>query len=126
MAGQVININAVPVGKITGREIRDIYNKENTGEAGLSLRITDVMPGEVTYPGHIHKENQEIIVILSGKGDIKIGDTVFPLKTNDAIFIPGGESHLIRNTGADVMRMVCTFSTCDMAADLISDDTIDF
>jgi len=126
MAGQVININDVPVGKITGREIRDIFNKENTGDAGLSLRITDVMPGEVTYPGHLHRESQEIIIILSGTGDIKIGDTVFPLKANDAIFIPEGESHLIRNTGDDAMRMVCTFSTGDMAADLASDDSIDF
>jgi len=126
MAGQVINIDDVPVGKITGREIRDIYNKENTGEAGLSLRVTDVMPGETTYPAHIHRENEEIIFILSGTGDIKIGDTVFPLKPNDAIFIPGGESHIIRNTGDDAMRMVCTFSTCDMAADLESDDSLDF
>jgi len=126
MAGQVININDVPVGKITGREIRNIFNKENTGDAGISLRITDVMPGKVTYPGHLHRESQEIITILSGTGDIKIGDTVFPLKANDAIFIPEGESHLIRNTGDNVMRMVCTFSTCDTASDLESDDSIDF
>jgi len=126
MEGQVININEVPVGKITGREIRDIFNKENTGDSGLSLRVTDVMPGEVTYPGHIHRENQEIIVILSGTGDIKIEDTVFPIKANDAIFIPGGKSHIIRNKGEAVMRMICTFSTCDMPADLESDDSIDF
>ncbi len=126
MMEYVINVNDVPAGKITGREIRDVFNEGNTGSNELSLRITDVLPGQTTYPGHIHTESDEIILILSGKGDIKIGDEVFPIKTWDAIFIPRGKEHLIRNVGEGAMRMVCTFSTSDLARDLESVDTMDF
>jgi uncharacterized cupin superfamily protein len=126
MTNYVINVNDVPAGEITGREIRDVFNQANTGSEDISLRITDVLPGQTTYPGHIHTESDEIILILSGEGDIKIGEAVFPIKPWDAIFIPRGKGHLIRNAGDDAMRMVCTFSTSDLARDLESVDTMDF
>jgi uncharacterized cupin superfamily protein len=122
----IVNLNEVPVGKMTGRETRDLINGKSVGSRNLSLRITDVLPGAVCYPGHIHTECEEVIFILSGLGNIKIGDETFPLKEGDAVHLPVGLQHLIRNTGDRVMRMACSFSSNDISRDLKNDDSMKF
>ena len=126
MGKYVVNVNEVPVGKIPGREIRDLINGKTVGAKTLSLRITDVLPGEVCTPGHTHTECEEVIFILSGKGDIKIGEEVFPMKVGDAIYLPTGVGHLIRNTGKEMMRMACSFSSPDFSRDLKSVEAMKF
>jgi mannose-6-phosphate isomerase-like protein (cupin superfamily) len=122
----VVNVNEVPVGKIPGREIRDLINGKTVGAKTISLRITDVLPGEVCTPGHTHTVCEEVIFILSGKGDIKIGEEVFPMKVGDAIYLPTGVGHLIRNTGKEMMRMACSFSSPDFSQDLKSVEAMKF
>jgi mannose-6-phosphate isomerase-like protein (cupin superfamily) len=122
----VVNVNEVPIGKIPGRETRDLINGKTVGAKTLSLRITDVLPGEVCTPGHTHTECEEVIFILSGKGDIKIGEEVFPMKVGDAIYLPTGVGHLIRNTGKEMMRMACSFSSPDFSRDLKSVEAMKF
>lgn len=126
MGKYVVNVNEVPVGKIPGREIRDLINGKTVGAKTISLRITDVLPGEVCTPGHTHTECEEVIFILSGKGDIKIGEEVFPMKVGDAIYLPTGVGHLIRNTGKEMMRMACSFSSPDFSRDLKSVEAMKF
>jgi mannose-6-phosphate isomerase-like protein (cupin superfamily) len=122
----IVNLNEVPVGKITGRETRDLINAKTVGSKGISLRITDVLPGALCTPGHIHTECEEVIFILSGQGEIKIGEETFPMKIGDAILIPTGVPHLIRNTGQEVMRMACSFSSNDISRDLKSEEGMKF
>jgi uncharacterized cupin superfamily protein len=126
MRRYIVNLNEVPVGKITGRETRDLINGKSVGSQNISLRITDVLPGAVCYPGHIHTECEEVILILSGQGTIKIGEETFPLKEGDAVHLPAGLKHLIRNTGAVAMRMACSFSSNDISRDLKNDDSMKF
>ena len=126
MGKYVVNVNEVPVGKIPGRETRDLINGKTVGAKTISLRITDVLPGEVCTPGHTHTECEEVIFILAGKGDIKIDEQVFPMKVGDAVYLPIGVSHLIRNTGKEVMRMACSFSSADFSRDLKSVESMKF
>lgn len=126
MGKYIVNIDEVPVGKITGREIRDLISAQTVGSKGISLRITDVLPQATSFPGHIHTESEEVILVLSGRGEIKIGDEVFPMKPGDAIWLPKGVAHLIRNVGDEVMRMACAFSTNDLTRDLKNDESLKF
>jgi uncharacterized cupin superfamily protein len=122
----VVNVNEVPVGKIPGRETRDLVNGKMVGARSISLRITDVLPGEICNPGHIHTECEEVIFILSGKGEIKIGQEVFSMNPGDAIYLPTGIGHIIRNTGKEMMRMACSFSSADISRDLKNDASLKF
>ncbi len=126
MKKYIMNIDDVAVSRITGREIRDLVNEKTLGSEGISLRITDVLPGETTYPGHIHTECEEIIFLLSGRGEIKIEDDIFSIIQGDAIYLPKGAKHLIRNTGKETMRMACSFTSSDMGRDLHNDESMDF
>ena len=71
MSKYIVNMNEVPVGKITGREVRDLVSAKTIGSRAISLRMTDVLPGETSFPGHIHTECEEVILILSGKSGKK-------------------------------------------------------
>jgi len=122
----IVNIDDVPVGRIPGREIRDLVNKKILGSKGISLRITDVLPKDTTYPGHTHTDCEEIIFLLSGGGEIKIGDDVFPIKEGDAIYLPRGVKHLIRNKGKELMRLACCFSSSDMTRGLRNEESMNF
>ncbi len=126
MSRYIMNINEAPVGRIAGRETRDLVNGKTVGAKGISLRITDVLPGQTCNPGHIHTECEEVIFILSGQGEIKIGEKVFPMKVGDAVYLPTGLGHLIRNTGKETMRMACSFSSADFSRDLKNDDSMKF
>jgi uncharacterized cupin superfamily protein len=126
MGKYIVNLNEVPVGKIPGRETRDLINAKTVGTRDLSLRITDVLPGETCTPAHIHTACEEVIFILSGKGEIKIGNELFPMKPGDAIYLPTGVAHIMRNTGKEIMRMACSFSSPDFSRDLKSDETVNF
>ena len=126
MGKYIVNLNEVPVGKITGRETRDLISGKTVGSKGISLRIADVLPGALCTPGHVHTECEEVIFILSGQGEIKIGEETFPMKIGDAIFLPSGVPHLIRNTGKEVMRMACSFSSNDISRDLKNEEGMKF
>jgi len=126
MGKYIVNLNEVPVGKITGRETRDLISGKTVGSKGISLRIADVLPGAICTPGHVHTECEEVIFILSGKGEIKIGEETFPMKVGDAIHLPTGVPHLIRNTGKEVMRMACSFSSNDISRDLKNEEGMKF
>jgi mannose-6-phosphate isomerase-like protein (cupin superfamily) len=126
MGKYIVNLNEVPVGKIPGRETRDLINGKTVGTRNISLRITDVLAGETCTPAHIHTACEEVIFILSGKGEIKIGNELFPMKPGDAIYLPTGVPHIMRNTGKEIMRMVCSFSSSDFSRDLKNDETVKF
>jgi len=126
MGKYIVNLNEVPVGKITGRETRDLISGKTVGSKGISLRIADVLPGALCTPGHVHTECEEVIFILSGQGEIKIGEEPFPMKIGDAILLPTGVPHLIRNTGKEVMRMACSFSSNDISRDLKNEEGMKF
>jgi len=126
MGKYIVNLNEVPVGKITGRETRDLISGKTVGSKGISLRIADVLPGALCTPGHVHTECEEVIFILSGQGEIKIGEETFPMKIGDAILLPTGVPHLIRNTGKEVMRMACSFSSNDISRDLKNEEGMKF
>ena len=126
MGKYIVNLNEVAVGKITGRETRDLISGKTVGSKGISLRIADVLPGALCTPGHVHTECEEVIFILSGQGEIKIGEETFPMKIGDAILLPSGVPHLIRNTGKEGMRMACSFSSNDISRDLKNEEGMKF
>ena len=72
------------------------------GAEKLGYNLTCVPPGKSAFPFHNHRVNEEMFFILSGSGEISIGNEVFQIKQYDIIACPpGGEetAHKIRNTG---------------------------
>lgn len=73
----------------------------------LGYNITEVPPGKRGFPFHNHHVNEEMFFILEGKGEVRIGDQVYPVGKGDIIACPPGgkeTAHQIVNTGNSPLR----------------------
>jgi len=57
-----------------------------------------VMVSDALEP-HYHAEHDEIVMILRGKGDLRLGDITREIGRGDVVFIPRGTPHSFVNTG---------------------------
>jgi mannose-6-phosphate isomerase-like protein (cupin superfamily) len=64
-------------------------------------------PGHATTPHH-HAVTEEIYYILSGTAAMTLADETRAVGPGDAIAIPPGLRHTIRNTGTEELVFLCT------------------
>jgi uncharacterized cupin superfamily protein len=73
----------------------------------LGYNITVVPPGKRAFPIHNHHANEEMFFILSGSGELRVGETRQPIRQGDFIASPPGGrelAHQLINTGAEELR----------------------
>jgi quercetin dioxygenase-like cupin family protein len=72
-----------------------------------AMRLMEFGPGGCTSY-HCHQEEHEMF-FLEGKG-VVVGEEKkeIPVRAGDALFILPGEYHQIKNTGKDILKMICT------------------
>jgi transcriptional regulator with XRE-family HTH domain len=56
-------------------------------------------PGQASAPKRISHPGEECLVIISGYGELDLGDDVIDLQTGDAATFQGSIPHRLRNTG---------------------------
>jgi mannose-6-phosphate isomerase-like protein (cupin superfamily) len=86
--------------------IRSLLDRANSSAAHQSLAEATVPPGGATEP-HRHPETEEIYYILRGTGRMTVGDEARDVAALDAVLIPPGVRHTIRNTGTDDLVFLC-------------------
>lgn len=90
-----------------GSEIREWAGPGYRAEAqNQSLAEAAVAPGESTV-AHYHREAEEIYLVTAGTGLVRVGDEEREIRPGDAIVIPPGEVHSLRNTGAADLLVAC-------------------
>ena len=60
------------------------------------VKIT--IPPEGTNTVHVHEDQEQIYIILEGKGNIQVGDEKAMVKAGDAVFLPIQVPHGFFNT----------------------------
>ncbi|MFM8414913.1 MAG: cupin domain-containing protein [Planctomycetota bacterium] len=99
--------DAPPFTTVDGSTIRELMAHRNSCIRQQSLAEARLGPGCATTPHH-HAVTEEIYYILSGTADMTLGDETRPVGPGDAIAIPPGVRHTIRNTGPDELVFLCT------------------
>lgn len=72
--------------------------------------------GIVTFPvgsnpgTHVHAGEEEIIYIISGKGETKVGGKAYPLEPGVGIFVEPGVEHGVKTLGNEPLVLVSVFS----------------
>ena len=61
------------------------YLREDVGAEAIGLTYYRMNPGRRTGFGHRHKEAEEMYVVLTGGGRVKLGDEVVELKVRDVV-----------------------------------------
>jgi len=93
---------------LEGRVVRPLVTQE-LGARNLLLS-TGVYEAGRSIPYHKHQDEEEAIYVISGTGEIAIGDRIEPLKPGSAAFIPPGVEHQLRVRSGESMRLVFVFS----------------
>jgi len=77
------------------------------GAKQLGYNLTAVPPGKRAFPFHNHRVNEEMVFVIEGTGEVRIGAESYPLRSGDLIAFPAGgreTAHQIVNTGQVELR----------------------
>ncbi|MGB8852173.1 MAG: cupin domain-containing protein [Pirellulales bacterium] len=99
--------DTVPFTTVDGSTIRELMAHRNSAVRNQSLAEARLAPGAATTPHH-HKVTEEIYYILTGTAAMTLGTETRPVGPGDAIAIPPGLRHTIRNTGSEELVFLCT------------------
>jgi mannose-6-phosphate isomerase-like protein (cupin superfamily) len=114
--------DTVPFTTVDGSTIRELMAHRNSAIRQQSLAEARLAPGAATTPHH-HAVTEEIYYILSGTAVMTVGPDTRDVGPGDAIAIPPGQRHTIRNTGADDLVFLCTCAPGYEHADTFLDAT---
>jgi uncharacterized cupin superfamily protein len=88
-----------------------------TGLTSLGFHRIEVPPGAVSTEFHRHHYEDECTYVLSGIGEVRIGDTWYPIAAGDFIGYPkGGDAHTMKNTGSE--PLICLVAGQRLAHDV--------
>lgn len=103
----VINRNdATPFTTVDGSTIRELLAHRNSAIRHQSLAEARLPPGQATTPHH-HAVTEEIYYLLSGTAEMTLNGETRAVGPGDAIAIPPGSRHTIRNTGTEELVFLC-------------------
>ncbi len=101
------NIDHVPAFTTKdGSEIRELLAHRNSCIRRQSLAEARLPADGATTPHH-HPRTEEIYYILEGRGLMQVGNETRAIGPGDAIAIPPGATHQIRNAGPVVLKFLC-------------------
>lgn len=64
-----------------------------TAASKIGLSVDVVAPGKRACPYHFHYAQEEVFVILEGKGSLRVAEEWLPLQPGDVVFIPPGPEY---------------------------------
>lgn len=103
---KIVNLsNASTIETRHGSVIRPLIDRTTSDITQCSVAEESLPPGHAVTP-HFHRATEEVYYVLEGSGEMTIGDETELVAAGDAVFIPTGKWHSLRNTGATAMRIV--------------------
>ncbi len=87
----------------------DAQVAQSIGLQKLGATYIEVPPGKTSCPFHVHHVEEEMFVILEGKGRYRFGSTVYDVETGDVLGAPCGGpefAHKLTNIGDTTLRYI--------------------
>ncbi len=81
-------------------------------QSNMTLGIAELNPGK-SNPLHVHDNCEEVIYILSGSCQQRVGERTVVMKAGDTLHIPAGVPHTARALGKEPMRSIVAYNTGD-------------
>lgn len=78
---------------------------EGLDDIPCQLRYFEIAPEG--YSTLEHHQHAHLVIILSGEGEVLLGDRVFPVREKDIISIPAHTWHQFRATKGEVFGFLC-------------------
>lgn len=74
---------------------------------GCEISINAVQKGFKVPFSHLHKQNEEVYIVLKGKGIVTVGDNKIEVTEGSAVRVSTKVSRTIENTGDGEFQFIC-------------------
>jgi quercetin dioxygenase-like cupin family protein len=101
--------DAAPIG-LPGRELRWVVAPGALTANHCSACVIRVAPGDKVRPAHSHPNGEEVIYVIRGSGRVLVDGAITPVREGTIVLFPRGAVHMLHNTGAEEMKVVCFFA----------------
>ena len=105
---------SVHVDDVAAATFADRWSKNLVGTddiptlAGFNLGVAEYHAEAFEESNIQEHDDQEALFILSGEGEIQIGDEIHTVRPGAALYIPAHTRHVARRTGDTPLRLVYT------------------
>lgn len=89
-----------------------LINGEKTDGAEQTFGVVTIEPGH-SNPLHLHPNCEEILYVVSGTCEHRLGEATIQLSPGMAICVPRGTPHCARTTSPERLVVVVSFSSPD-------------
>ncbi len=110
LAARVQSLDRVAEEKSAWGSLRWVMNSKLDPGSGITLGIVELNAGQ-SNPLHVHPNSDEVIYMLSGRGEHQVGQETVILKAGDTLRIPAGTPHKAKALGNEPMRSVVAYNT---------------
>ena len=93
--------------EIAKRENGKVFLHDALNLTSCEVSINSVPAGFKVPFNHVHHQNEEVYIILSGLGIITVDGEQISVKAGSAVRIAAGVARTIENTGAEQMQFIC-------------------
>lgn len=94
---------------LPGRDWYHHIGPETVGARHITVGWATFPEGSAP-PGHVHPTQEEVVFIVSGRGQLVSPDNTVDLEPGVAVYIPIGTHHATVSLGPGPLEMVCSFS----------------
>ena len=94
------------------------YLREDVGAEAIGLTYYRMNPGRRTGFGHRHREAEEMYVVLSGSGRVKVSDEILDLRPHDVVRVAPAAVREFE-AGPDGMELLATGTHVDGDGELL-------
>jgi mannose-6-phosphate isomerase-like protein (cupin superfamily) len=111
MTIQKRNFADIPPRAAPNRLIRELFSGKSLGAQAITFRVIDMLPAAQQEPRrpHSHPDFEEVIFILSGRGQLWVEGEWHALRPGDAVLVPAGVVHATFNTTDEPLRLASFF-----------------
>jgi quercetin dioxygenase-like cupin family protein len=110
MSVRVVHEDDVEALGLPGRQLRWLVANSALPSDYCSTCVIRVAPGDKVRPAHSHPNGEEVIYIIRGSGRVLVEGEVQPVREGTTVLFPRGAVHMLHNTGAEEMKVVCFFA----------------
>ena len=110
MGKYTIHEEEVKAVSLPGRDHKMIIGPDNFGKSTtMCFGVADFPPNQHA-PAHVHEEQEEILYVLQGTGEMYFDDKPEKIKKGTCMFVPAKVIHSISNSSDEVLKVIYVFS----------------
>ena len=102
-------LNKKPFSAMDGATVYELDSQQERVENGVAFAYGTLSPKRQALR-HLHRISDEVYYVISGKGNINLGDSIYPVAKRNIIYVPINTIHGLENTESEELEVLCLSS----------------